>query len=42
MRSLLVEAEPTQDAALVERLRRLSESERPGQRTARSRSIAAG
>lgn len=29
MRSLLVEAEPTQDAALVERLHRLFESERP-------------
>ncbi len=29
MRSVLVEAEPTQDAALVERLRRLFESERP-------------
>lgn len=29
MRSLLVEAEPTQDAALVERLHRLLQSERP-------------
>ena len=46
MRSLLVEAEPTQDAALVERLRRLLESERPAggreESLDRSRLIAEG
>ena len=46
MRSLLVEAEPTQDAALVERLRRLFESERPAggreESLDRGRLIAAG
>ena len=46
MRSLLVEAEPTQDAALVERWRRLLEAERPAggreESLDRSRLIAEG
>ena len=46
MRSLLVEAEPTQDAALVERLHRLLQSERPAsgreEALARRRLIADG
>lgn len=46
MRSLMVEAEPTQDTALVERLRRLLESERPAgspeESLERSRLIAEG